>query len=243
MYHGIGGDDGVNPEAFAVQLELLTEQRRVLPLEDALAYLGKSEAGDLAAVTFDDAYRDFAESALPILEDRKLHATLFVPVGHIGAHNVWDEGARPRRFILGTEELRALPREQVALGVHGLTHRRLTGLAPEVLHTETALAKQELQDLLGYEVSLFAYPYGQRDDFDAVAETAVREAGFLAACSTCFGRGSRPEERFRLRRVGIEPQDSLAVVARKLSGAYDWLGGKEWAGSEIRKLRKRVGTT
>jgi len=66
----------------------------------------------------------------------------------------------------------------------------------------------------------------------------VAEAGFVAACSTRFGRGSQPAERFRLRRLGIEAGDSLEVVERKFDGAYDWVAWKEALGARARRWRR-----
>jgi hypothetical protein len=71
----------------------------------------------------------------------------------------------------------------------------------------------------GREVTLFDYPYGQVDDFDADAERAIEWAGFTAACSTQFGRGSAACQRFRLCRVGVEADDSLADLERGRSAA------------------------
>ena len=238
MYHGIGGPDGVTPDAFERQLEALAKRRRIVPLIDAVDSLGRAESGDLAAITFDDGYRDFAEFALPILCAKRLHATLFVPAGWIGKRNGWDAD-RPQRQILSIRELRELDPGTVTVGAHGLTHTRLLRLQAKTLHAETATARTILEDACGRAVTLYAYPYGQRDDFDMAAERAVRDAGFIAACSTIFGRSSRPDERFRLRRVGIGPQSSLTMVERMLDGAYDWTILKESLGALSREAFRR----
>jgi peptidoglycan/xylan/chitin deacetylase (PgdA/CDA1 family) len=241
MYHGLGGSDGVRPEDFGRHLDLLAARRRIVPLAEAVGALGTEAAHRLAAVTFDDGYRDFARHALPVLRLRGLHATLFVPAAHVGGANVWDQGRAPRREILDAAELRDLDPDVVGIGAHGATHRRLAGLGAAALREETVEARRRLEAVTGRPVRLFAYPYGQLDDFDAAAERAVREAGFLAACSTHFGRGSRTKDRFRLCRVGIETQDSLDGVARKLDGAQDWMRWKERAGSAWRRTLRMAG--
>jgi peptidoglycan/xylan/chitin deacetylase (PgdA/CDA1 family) len=240
MYHGIGGPDGVTAEAFEHQITALTERRRVVPLPDAVDSLGQRESGGLAAITFDDGYRDFAELALPVLRRRRLHATLFVPAGWLGKKNAWASG-QSQRDILTARELGELGDDSVTIGAHGLTHVRLAGMAAGPLQAETSVARRMLEEACGRAVTLYAYPHGQRDDFDIVAERAVADAGFIAACSTRFGRGSRPAERFRLRRVGIEPGDSLARVEQKLDGAYDWVAAKEALGGVMRRALRRWG--
>src|SRR5262249_16618748 len=147
---------------------------------------------------------------VPVLRAKRLHATVFVPAGWLGQQNMWD-ATRPPRDILTARELRELDPHTITIGAHGHAHRRLSGLSTSQLRVETTVARRVLEDACGSVVTLYAYPYGQRDDFDAAAEAAVADAGFIAACSTIFGRGSRASERFRLRRIGIEPGDSLRV--------------------------------
>lgn len=238
MFHGLGGADGVDPGLFAAQLDLLCARRRVVSLAQAVAALGTPEASGLAAITFDDGYVDFAEHAVPALARRSLHATLFVPAGHLGGTNAWDAGRAAERKILGASDLRGLDPDVVEIGAHGMTHQLLAGLARETLRTETHEARARLEEVCARPVRFFAYPYGQLGDFDAAAEAAVAAAGFAAACSTHFGRGSRPAERFRLRRVGIESADKLAIAARKLDGAYDWTAPKERLGARLRRARR-----
>lgn len=239
MWHGIGGPDGIPPDDFDAQIELVARRRRIVSLADALSALGTPAARELAALTFDDGYVDFAELALPRIAARDLHATLFVPAGHVGGGNVWDAGRASPRKILDAGGLRALDPKHVEIGAHGYTHRRLAGLDAETLRLETAGAREALEAACARPVRLFAYPYGQLGDFDSAAESAVARAGFDGACSTHFGRESGPAERYRLRRLGIEPGDAPDAVARKLDGAYDWVAWKERAGARWRALRGR----
>jgi len=240
MYHGLGGRDGISERDFVAQLDLLTSCRRVVPLREAVQSLGDAESRELAAITFDDGYVDFAELAVPALEARGLHATLFVPAACIGGVNEWDRGYAEARRILDAGALRDLDPRVAEIGAHGLRHRRLAGLDAGALQEETGGARARLEEVCGREVRLFAYPYGQLDDFDAAAESALRRAGFHAACSTHFGRGSASEERFRLRRVGVSPGECLREFALKLEGAYDWLAWKECLGRRARDLRHRT---
>lgn len=234
MYHGIGGPDGLAESDFEAQLDCLVGRREVVPLARLVEHLEDDAARSWAAITFDDAYTDFAELAVPALRRRGLHATVFVPAGLVGRSNEWDQPAMAARPILDAAELRALDPEVVEIGCHGFSHRRMRGLDAAVLAHETAGARESLEQLLSREVRHFAYPYGQRGDFDRSAERAVEAAGFRSACSTWYGRCSREFERYRLRRVGIERGDDADVFVRKLEGAYDWVAGKERVAHAIR---------
>lgn len=73
--------DPLPPEAFRDILQLFTRYYRFLPIE---ALLDETELPpDAAFITFDDAFRDVQEHAIPILEEWDLPATIFVPSGSI----------------------------------------------------------------------------------------------------------------------------------------------------------------
>jgi peptidoglycan/xylan/chitin deacetylase (PgdA/CDA1 family) len=72
------------PQEFRVQMEYLAARRRVLSLSELRAIRrGDMELPpDAVAITFDDAYEDFAEHAWPVLRRLGLPVTLFVPTAY-----------------------------------------------------------------------------------------------------------------------------------------------------------------
>lgn len=70
-----------SPGMFRAQMEWLVSRYRVVPIEDVVgARRGISTLPPGAVlITFDDAYRDFAEHAWPVLRDLGMPVTLFVP--------------------------------------------------------------------------------------------------------------------------------------------------------------------
>jgi len=73
------------PEDFTEQMRFLARRFRIVPME---AVLDAREQHRLPPrsllLTFDDAYRDFADHAWPILRRLGLAATVFVPTGYPG---------------------------------------------------------------------------------------------------------------------------------------------------------------
>ncbi len=83
------------PETFARQVEMLRRCYAPVSMRDVLA----AQAGErplpprAVLVTFDDAYRDFAQQAWPILRRAGVPVTLFVATGFPGAQRAfwWDQ--------------------------------------------------------------------------------------------------------------------------------------------------------
>lgn len=100
VYHRIADERfdpwglAVSPAHFAEQVEWLSRNRRVLPLNEfAAAHEARRLAPDAAAITFDDGYACTFTTAAPVLEKLGLPATVFVPPAAVsrGGEFWWDE--------------------------------------------------------------------------------------------------------------------------------------------------------
>jgi peptidoglycan/xylan/chitin deacetylase (PgdA/CDA1 family) len=88
LYHSVGGnrvfsDNVLKETSFRRQLAFLMRTRTIVPLR---AMVDKLEAGepvpaDWLVLTFDDGYKDFVETAVPILKELQVPATVFIPSG------------------------------------------------------------------------------------------------------------------------------------------------------------------
>ena len=186
------------------------------------------------AVSFDDGYDAFVDVALPVLREFAIPSTLFAVADRLGGENAWvGEGTLARRPLMSAERLARLPAQGVRVGSHSLTHPRLTELGDQALARELGESRARLSDLLGQEVDLLAYPYG---DHDAHVCEAARTAGYAGACSTRSGFNAQGENPYSLRRLDIYGTDGLHAFKRKLD-----LGVSDWSiGRELRYLSSRV---
>jgi len=115
------------------------------------------------ALTFDDAFGNFAELAWPILRDHGMTATLYVPTARVGATNAWHGRAAPgipTLPLLGWDALARLLEEGAVLGSHTCTHRRLTRLSVPELRDELEQSQAALWQHLGTHATGLAYPFG-----------------------------------------------------------------------------------
>lgn len=91
VYHSVGAtgvfaDNVVSAEIFEKQMRLLARQRKPVALQQIIAELkaGRDPPADWVAVTFDDGYRDFLTTALPILARYAIPVSIFVPTSVLG---------------------------------------------------------------------------------------------------------------------------------------------------------------
>ena len=81
-------------ELFEAFLDWVNEHYRVISLEDLLSARPKQENGKqpLSAITFDDGWQDVFHHAFPLLRERSMPATIFLPVRFVGTgRRFWQE--------------------------------------------------------------------------------------------------------------------------------------------------------
>jgi peptidoglycan/xylan/chitin deacetylase (PgdA/CDA1 family) len=85
------------PESFRAQVDCLSRSARILTLSEAIERIASPAPWrePAALVTFDDGYRDNFEIAAPILRDRGIPATFFLPTAFVESPRLpwWDEVA------------------------------------------------------------------------------------------------------------------------------------------------------
>lgn len=206
----------ISPERFTRFMEWLKSSGYISALP---ADWEKRAANKLRVIlTFDDAYDDFMSDAFPVLHRLGFTATVFVVVDRIGKTNDWDEsrGFKSRQ-LLSLEQIRELHRNGVHFGSHTLTHAWLTCASDYELEREVADSKRKLEDLLGAEVSSFAYPWGIAD---MRVRSAVARAGYQTALTTLEGLNFS-EDPLTLKRTNLAEVDTLPEFAFKLATGRD----------------------
>jgi peptidoglycan/xylan/chitin deacetylase (PgdA/CDA1 family) len=185
-------------------------------LEDEEAKWGEREF----VLTFDDGYDDFYTEVFPLLEQYELKPLVFLPAARIGDSNRWDQanGLRARR-LLDAAQIRELRRHGVRFGSHTQTHPSLPRLDDEHLRREVTDSRHQLEDLLGEEVSTFAYPFG---DANRRVRVAVIEAGYKLAFTTAEGLNVW-QDRFAIQRTEFNELLAPGFYGWKLrSGLAPW---------------------
>jgi len=166
-YHSIGENKAfftVSPHNFEKQLEFLRDGNwNVLSLTTLTSLLKEQKEIPKKTVflTFDDAYSDFIENALPLLEKYQIPATLFVPTGLVGKKMKNREGYE--LSIMDWNQLQYLVQHPlITIGSHSVTHPTLTELDDvERIRFEFQKSKEDIESKLKVPCQIFAYPKGK----------------------------------------------------------------------------------
>jgi peptidoglycan/xylan/chitin deacetylase (PgdA/CDA1 family) len=179
MYHRVAAEAdpmgmSVTPEHFDRQLASLARRARIVPLGELVRRMaaGVALAGDFAAITFDDGYRDNYTTALPILKRHQATATVFVTTDFVDGRRrplsgrliealrrLWRRGALPASWPdSGDAEADA------ALRVLLARPHDLKGLAP-LKRAYRKLPWERAEDLAGRLEDLAGGPAAPADEF------------------------------------------------------------------------------
>jgi peptidoglycan/xylan/chitin deacetylase (PgdA/CDA1 family) len=192
----------VTESNFYEQLALLKARGfRALSVSGALV---SADCGPSVAITFDDGCETDLTVGVPALERFGFSATFYIVSGYIG-----------QRGYLSGAQLRQLSDRGFEVGCHSRTHANLTMLDAAGLHEEVAVAKAEIEQLIGRKVRHFSCPGGfwsQR-----VARVAAN-AGFVTLATSRVGSNSPHTDRYRLARVAMYRNVTLARFEQICAG-------------------------
>jgi peptidoglycan/xylan/chitin deacetylase (PgdA/CDA1 family) len=228
VYHRVTDDPHPDLAYYAVSPGSFRSQMRALRLVGwktvSLDQLLAARRGELSlprrsvVVTFDDAYAELEDEAIPTLAANGQTATVYACAGLLGAdadalrrpgHEIHEEAR-----LMDADALRRIRARGFEVGSHSLTHPHLPALDDATLEAEVAGSKGVLEEELGEEVRHFAYPFG---DYDERVRAQVEATGYASAVTTDPGAADRLAPRLGLPRVYVGREDSWARLLARLS--------------------------
>jgi glycosyltransferase involved in cell wall biosynthesis/peptidoglycan/xylan/chitin deacetylase (PgdA/CDA1 family) len=240
LYHHVGPQRPgapagltVSPERFERQVRRLA-RRGFAAIRPADWAAWHRDAKPLPAkpvlLTFDDAYADLVEHALPVLRRYGFGAAVFVVTGQLGGTNAWGEAHGSHTLRLMTaEQIRYWATQGIEFGAHSRTHPDLTTLPGEKLAKEVVGSGNDLAELLGSRVVSFAYPYGFYNQAVLDCVRGAFDLAFLAG-NAMQGMNHLQTNPHLLTRTAVLPGDSwVDVVCRA-----------RWGRSPLMDLRARL---
>ncbi len=231
-YHSLDGSGSVvstPADLFRRQMQSLAGRGiPVAPLEEV------ARGREAVALTFDDGYANFSESALPVLEELGLPATVFVVSGLCGQWADWHvRSGIPRQRLMDWVVLRSLPSRLISLGSHTVSHPNLTRLTSERLAAELRDSRSEIEQRSGRAVTAVAYPYGSVNE--SVRAAAQTEYGLAAGTRLRYAGAA--SDVMDLPRVDSYYLRRLSVFDKITAGrGSQYLGVRRF----LRELRSAV---
>lgn len=171
-------------------------------------------------ITFDDGNRSDVDTALPLLEERRMQATFFVLADRID---------RPDQ--LTTADLGRLVDAGMTIGSHGCAHVPWTECDDQQLAAEIAASSRDLTAATGRPVDRFACPFGA---YDRRVLRALQRHG--AATVYTSDRGATPSRWLTARtslRAEHRPEDLDGLIAHGRNRPSRWV-------RDLNSLRKRL---
>ena len=215
-YHRVGPLKGdhvptVSAQAFERQLSFLARHRyRVLSLQEFVNLLDRDEPMPRRSLvmTFDDGYEETHTVAWPLLKRFGFPATVFVTPGEVG---------RPG-FVTWTQ-IAQMSQDAITIGSHTMHHSYLPLVREDRLTEELVESKRIIEERIGRPVQFIGYPVG---GFTPQVQAIVKQAGYLAACTTNRTRSRATLDRYALCRIKVTERDIHPLLfLAKVSGYYD----------------------
>lgn len=173
-------------------IRLLKQDRKFMQMSDYLTF--KAQNNGKYLLTFDDGLEDVFRVVYPVLKDREIPFTIFVPVDLLDTPG-----------YISIEQLKEMAKDPlVTIGSHGVSHRVMTTLSVGEQELELVESKKTLQRIIGKSVDVYAYPHGQfnSDTIKLLKKLNLYKAAFgvTGHPTNCFTESNR----FDLPRFNIK---------------------------------------
>jgi peptidoglycan/xylan/chitin deacetylase (PgdA/CDA1 family) len=206
--------------AFAEQMAYLhREGYTTISLDDFVAFQeGKASLPPKPIIlTFDDGFTSVYRYAFPVLKRYRMKATIFVTPDpeseNFKKHAAVDLPLTP-------DQMREMSDYGIAIESHGMTHRYLTEMTPELARWELEESKKVLERIVRKPVQFLAIPSGA---YNRNVRRLAKEAGYKAVFGMLKGSNHARSDRYALRRMVIARDFTLAdfrAVLRPAATCY-----------------------
>ena len=196
----------VPPETFEKQIKLMHDWNyTTITIKQLLQAI--NNGADLPPhpiiITFDDGHLDNYTAAYPIMKKYGYTGVLYIVYNYIGADG-----------YMNAEQIQEMHANGWEVGSHSLNHYDLTKLDDAAKHKEIIESRTRLEQLLGFPILTFAYPFGFRD---AATMDFVRFAGYEAAMGASGYTPAQGKWNINyLQRVEIKGNEDAKTFTRFL---------------------------
>jgi peptidoglycan/xylan/chitin deacetylase (PgdA/CDA1 family) len=187
--------------------------------------------GKPVLITIDDGYIDTYEIAVPTLKEYGFSAVISC-VADLSRRSVWWDAEKgiPSGELMRAEHLKELSVAGMEIASHSVSHPHLPQLDERSARYELAESKSVLEDLLGKEVRIFTYPYGETTKW---IKQIAEDVGYRYAFAVYTGPIRFGSDLYEIRRVLMKDSTNPGYLASSLLG---FRAAKGWGVSKIREF-------
>jgi peptidoglycan/xylan/chitin deacetylase (PgdA/CDA1 family) len=167
-------------------------------------------------LSFDDGFKELLETVLPLVRERKIPITMFIPSGIVQGAGLfpWLQSERCAhaagieapaqneiRDAMSVADVREIAKfGEITIGSHTVGHRVTTSLSDEEARFEFGESKRVLESWTGKAVACFAYPEGR---FDGRESRFLSDYGYQLAATTEATFGTRKGDPYLVPRFHV----------------------------------------
>lgn len=218
----------IRPEDFEELIIIFKNQYNVISLTKLVEKITQKDELDprTIVITFDDGYLDNYEYAAPILKKYNLPACFFITSGFINTNKnyEWNHDYKNKIFNMNWRQVKELNQEGFEIGSHTVNHVNLGQIDLKTAKNELEKSKNQIEDQLGKEVNLFAYPFGGKNNINEKVRDIVKNVGYKCCCSAFGGKVTRETNPFRIERISNYPTTIETLM--ELDGFMTFNDGK-----------------
>lgn len=221
LYHSIGDENfffSTTLKSFESQMDYIKQAGyKVIPLVDLCKRIvNNEELSDVISITFDDGYVDNYTRAFPILKRYNFPFTIFIPTNFIGKELSFREGVLE---ILNEEQIKEMYESGlVTFMPHTRSHTKLHQLTLEDAKEEIEESRKDIENIINIQANVLSFPKGRftKDIIDYM----INERRWLGAVTTQAGLVDIDSDPYRLNRIPVDSNTSLAIFRAKLSKGF-----------------------
>lgn len=189
------------------------------PLEDGICHV---------AITFDDGFACIIENAVPLLIERKIPFTIFIPTAYLGRKPDWiivrwieEQEIKDHETVMTLDQLINLcHNDLISIGSHCVTHQNLLQLTDEAAKEEIFQSKLTLEALLNEKIVALSFPHGA---FNEKHVEFAKQAGYERVFSISPRPAFSQTDEYVTERINADISDWPIEFLLKILGAYRWL--------------------
>lgn len=196
---------------------------------------GKASPRGAVWLSFDDGCKELLENVIPLIHERNIPVTLFIPSGIVEGdgrfpwmvgttssmlreaveNSAAANGVRDAMTIPEVKQVARLP--QVTIGSHTVHHAVTTNLSDDTIRFELGESRRALELWTRAEVKSFAYPEGRSDGRESAF---LAETGYRLAATTENSFVTAETNPYRVPRFSVADEITFPEAICNMVGVW-----------------------